>query len=297
MDEKTAAKARARKGVVVGAELGGHPGRTAARSSLRPVRPGAYVAETQPLDVPVLLAAVKLTAGDRLWVVMGAGALWLYGFRACPDQLVLGVPLGHKLAVVSEVTVRRVADAVLTGHRPRGGCRVVALEIAVIQVAAKRPAAEVRQLVEELVRGRHTTLARLRARCRKGLSGSARVRAVCDELAGGSMDADVRRLKAALEARGVEGLEPEVRFTNAAGASAYADLLHRPTVTVIEVDGFVEHTRRERFRADRRRDRWLRAQHGVLTLRVDVLEIREDLDALVDDLVWFLQPPSSSSAA
>ena len=111
------------------------------------------------------------------------------------------------------------------------------------------------------------------------------------------MDADVRRLKAALEQRGVDGLETEVRFTNRDGASAYADLFHRATLTAFEVDGLVEHSRRARFRADRRRDRWMHHEHHVSTLRIDVLEIREDLDALADELAeCVLAPPRRRTA-
>jgi hypothetical protein len=109
------------------------------------------------------------------------------------------------------------------------------------------------------------------------------------------MDADVRRLQRALESLGVTGLEPETQFTNAQGTTAYADLLHRPTMTVIEVDGMVAHLVRERFRADRRRDRWMRREHGATTLRVDVLEVREDVEALAAELAWFLLPQAASA--
>jgi hypothetical protein len=227
---------------------------------------------------------------------MGDAALWLHGVGPRPAQLVLGVPLGTKLSVRGDVRTRRVVRAVLDGKRVLNGVPVVAVEIAVIQVAAGSCDAEVRELVEQLVRERRTTLARLRAHCRRGLKGSARVRRICDELAGGSMDLDVRRLKAALEQRGVVGLETEVRFTSAAGASAYADLLHRPTMTVFEVDGLVEHTRRATFRSDRRRDRWMHREHAVTTLRIDVMEIREDLEALADELVWFVLPRQDGQA-
>ncbi|MDP9184024.1 MAG: hypothetical protein M3P04_14775, partial [Actinomycetota bacterium] len=255
---------------------------------------GAFVAKSQPVDTGVQLCAVRALVADlgrhKQWAVMGAAALWLHDAGQRPVELLLGVPLGHKLSVKGAVRTRRVVPAVLEGSRPLKGVPVVALEMAVIQVAATRSEKEIRELVESLERERRTTLARLRARGRRGLSGSARVRRVCDELAGGSMDADVRRLKAALETRGVTGLETEVRFTNTQGASAYADLLHREKMTVFEVDGLVEHTRRERFRADRRRDRWMRREHAASTLRIDVTEIREDLEALADELAWFVLP-------
>ena len=98
---------------------------------------------------------------------------------------------------------------------------------------------EVVALLEPLLRQRRTTIVRLRARCRRGLDGSAAVRRAVDELAGGSLEKAVRRLRMALEARGIAGLEPEVRFTNEAGASCYADLLHEASRKLVEVDGFL----------------------------------------------------------
>ena len=285
MDDETNQRAKRRRGLVAAAELSDSPRRAAARHNLIALHHGLFVAATQPLTLAVLLASVRETTRDRTVVVMGEGALWLYKAAEAPRVLSLGVPLGSSFSAPPPLQVRRVTSAVLDGRRTLDGCQVVALEMAVIQVAAQWPRPQVRELVEELVRSRRTTLARLRARCQRGIKGSARVRAACDDLAGGSMDADVRRLMAALEERGVYGLETEVRFTNQDGASAYADLFHRATLTAFEVDGLVTHSRRTRFRADRRRDRWMHREHGVVTLRIDVLEIREDLDSLADELV------------
>jgi hypothetical protein len=280
--------ARQRRGLVLNTDLGTHPGRAALRRRLESVQRGAYVAATQPIDLRLHLEALVHTIPHREWVVMSEGALWLYELADPPEQLFLGIALGHKLRVDPPLHVRRVAASVLEGSRPLAGCRAVSLEVAVIQAAETWTALRVRELVEDLVRSRRTTLTRLRARCRRGLAGSARVRGVCDELAGGSMEVDVRRLRQALEVLGVTDLEVEVHFEGARGRSAYADLLHRPTMTVIEVDGLVEHSRRARFRADRQRDRWMRRRHAVTTLRVDVLEIREDVAALAMELAWFL---------
>ncbi len=174
-------------------------------------------------------------------------------------------------------------------------CQVVALEIAVIQWAVGQPAPVVIAMVEKVVRERLTTIVRLRGRLRRGLAGSAAVRCAIDTLAGGSLELDVRRLRAALERRGVTGLEAEVHFTNAAGASAYADLFHKETATALEVDAALDHLERKRFRADRRRDRWMLKEHSTRTLRIDVTEIRSDLDAVADELVWFFDPKRSGA--
>jgi very-short-patch-repair endonuclease len=279
--------ARARGGVVLAEELGRRPRVTARAAGLREVHPGIYLAQTQPESVAVHLAALEAAWTHRQVVVLGLGAIWLHGYGEMPDSLVLGIPQTHELVTSPDLPVRRLSPAVLEGWRWRHGCRVVSLEIAVIQAAASQTHDETLRLCEELVRSRRTTLVRLRARCRRGLKGSGRVRAICDELAGGSMDRDVRALQRALAKRGVV-LEVEVRFTNDEGGTAYADLLHRPTMTVIEVDGLQSHTSREHFRRDRRRDRWMRRRHGITTLRVDVTEIRDDVEAVADELVELL---------
>jgi hypothetical protein len=153
------------------------------------------------------------------------------------------------------------------------------------------------ELLEPLLRERRTTIVRLRARCRRGLDGSAAVRRAIDELTGGSVDAAVRKLRKALEARGVTGLRAEVRFVSATGASCYGDLLHEASATLVEVDGFLTHTLRQRFRADRRRDRWMRRDHAVTTVRVDAAEVWEDVEALADELVLLLAAATHTTAA
>lgn len=94
MDKDVSERARLRQGVVLGEELGAHPGRSAGRHGLERVHAGAYVASTQPVDIAVLLEAVRCARTDREWVVMGEAALWLYDVGDQPDRLVLGVPLG-----------------------------------------------------------------------------------------------------------------------------------------------------------------------------------------------------------
>lgn len=273
-------QARRRGGVVRARDLGRNPGRTAARRGLEQVLPGAYVAATQPIDAQVLVTAVA-ARGLSTYAFAGSTALWLYGQGPAPAVVDVAVPHGTRAALGKHVSVRRVCGDVLTAARIVGGRRLVRIEMAVVQAAAGKPPHEVVELVAEVLRRRRTTVPRLRAACRRGVSGSAAVRAAVDELAGCSLDRSVRELRSALLRRGVTGLETEIRFVNAGGASCYADLLHRPTMTVIEMDGFTSHTALDRFRADRRRDRWLQAEHGVLTLRVHV---GEDVEQVADEV-------------
>ena len=296
MDDNTFALAKRRHGVVTADDLGSNAARKAKSRGLASVQPKTFLASTQPYGVQAQLASLQAAFPAGGWHVMGNAALWLYGVRPCPDRLEVGIPLFRRLAVRRPVRCRRVADSVLRRARLVRGVPVVALEVAIIQVCERRPLAEVVRLVEEVVRARRTTVARLRAACRHGFAGSALVRAACDELVGGSMDKAVRLLKLALERRGVTGLEVEMRYENGAGGSAYGDLVHAETHTVIELDGFLTHGLRERFRADRRRDRWLLGQYRTRTLRFDMQEVFEDVEAVADELVGFLLPGAGAAA-
>lgn len=291
-----AAAARRRKGVVRRDDLGTHPGREARARGLVPLQRETYIAATQPLGV--LEALEGLREGPRSdFVVMGALALWLHVGGAVPPVGLVGVRHSQRLAVRPPLLRRRASDAVLRGRRVLRGFPVVALEVAVIQVAATLPPTDLLAVVEPLVRSRTTTLFRLRARCRRGLAGSAAVRRVCDELAGTSLEVAVRQLREGLEARGVTGLEVEVQFVSASGAIAYADLRLARRRISIEVDGFLDHAERNRFRTDRRRDRWLLKDHQETVLRVAADEVRDDLDALADELAAMLRDPPEQSAA
>jgi hypothetical protein len=125
---------------------------------------------------------------------------------------------------------------------------------------------------------------------RAALGQHVRVRRVCDDVLAGARVSGGKRV-VRLE---VAVVQAEVRLANADGASCYADLLHRPTMTVVEMDGFVSHASLERFRADRRRDRWMQAEHGVLTLRVHV---GEDLEQVADEVCRVLLRRASEPAA
>lgn len=282
-------RARRAQGVVVARDLGARPGRVAAAAGLEVVQPRVYLAGTQPVNGPVLVESVRQSVRTR-FAFLGRAALWLHGAgpAPAPQQVVVGVPHSSRLRLEPPVRVSRVSSDVLSRTRIRDSCPVVDLEMAVVHSCAGLPVAAAAQLLEPLLRERRTTVVRLRERCRRGLSGSAAVRRACDELVGGSLDVAVRALKRALERRGVQGLECEVRFTSAAGASCYGDLWCAAAAALLEVDGFLTHAVRRRFRADRRRDRWMAGEHDVLTLRVDVDEVFGDLDALADELAPLL---------
>lgn len=281
-------KARARHGLVRSADLGDHPARAAARRRLVLVQPRIYVAETQPITAAEQVEAITLSVqGD--YALLGSTALWLYGLAEPPDVVVAGVRHGTRYRGRPPARIRRVSSAVMQGRRTlTAGC-VVALEVAVVQAAAGTPPPDVMALVERVLRDRRTTVPRLRSRLRRGLSGSAAVRSAVDDLAGTSLDGAVRRLRSALAQRGIHGLLSEVRFSSASGATAYGDLVDEASCTVVEVDGYLSHVERARFRADRRRDRWMHAEHGIFTVRVDAAETRDDLDGVADEVAALLR--------
>lgn len=289
MDERTSQRGRAQHGVLSAAALGTRPARAAAAGGLELVQPRVYVARTQPVSTEVLLEAVAQSVRTR-YALLGRGALWLHGAGPvpAPEQLVVGVPHATRLRLEPPVRVSRVTEDVLAHVRQRHGRPVVDLDTAALQSCERTPVSAAAALLEPLLRERRTTVVRLRARCRRGLGGSAVVRLVVDQLVGGSLDVAVRRLAQALERRGVPGLQSEVRFVSKDGASGYADLWCPQARALVEVDGFLTHALRERFRADRRRDRWALRDHDLSTVRVDAAEVFEDLVALADEVADLL---------
>jgi hypothetical protein len=284
MDEQAKRRAHRNGGLVTITDLGTHPGRQAGRVGLVVVQPRVLIAQTQPVGPTELLLAVR-TSIESDYAFLGDTALWIYGISQPPDAVEVGVAHATRFRARAPVLVRRVAPSVLRGTRTLAGSSVVAVEVAVLQACAARQPGEVRALLERVLRDRRTTMPRLRGRCRRGLAGSAAVRRALDELAGLSLDGAVRRLRTALENRGIDGLRIEVRFASDDGESAYVDLLDEQSSTAVEVDGYVSHTERERFRADRRRDRWMHGQRGIVTLRVDAAEtVAPELEALADEL-------------
>jgi very-short-patch-repair endonuclease len=80
-----------------------------------------------------------------------------------------------------------------------------------------------------------------------------------------------------------------VPLRSSTGATAYIDLLHRASSNAVEVDGWATHSRRHRFMADRRRDRWVRREHGITTTRVAADEVAQRLGGVVAELLPLLR--------
>lgn len=287
MDPLLRATALDRHGLLLAQETRGLT--AGERRALVVVQPRVLVAATQPLDLATCVAAAEQSAQDL--VLAGLTALWAYGVVPAAGQRVVdvAVPDTRQVVLLPPVRVRRLARSLLTGVRSAGGHRVVALEVAVVQAAEDLSPPELLGLVEEVLRQRRTTLTRLYARCRRGVAGSAALRRLLDELTDGAVDRGPRLLRRALEACGVSGLESEVPLRSASGATAYVDLLHRRSGHALEVDGWLTHSRRERFLADRRRDRWLRSEHGLTTIRIAAEEVERRCDDVVTELLPLLR--------
>ena len=283
MDAATIARAIHRHGVVDLTALGTDPTRAAARAGLVIVQRGAAVAATQPIGPLQQMYAVPLAVPEP-FALLSAAALWAHGQGPEPDIVEVGVELTRGLTLNGPVLARRLAPATLRQIVVRRGLPVVPLEMAAVQRSRRLTDAEAVTLVERLLRGRATTPDRLRAACRRGLEGSRAVRAALVAVDGGDLELQKRRLRAALVAAGVLGLRSEAHLVSAAGVSCYLDLLHEPSRKALELDGGYHDLPGQR-RVDRRRDRWVRREHGIEVIRVADEEVRRELPAIVDELL------------
>lgn len=254
------------------------------RRGLVVVQPGVVAAATQPLPAAALVHAVSLST-EPPYAFLGATALWLHGVLPAPDVVEVGVPSARGLTVHSPVVGRRVASGLLDRAVVRGGRPLVRLEVALVQAAAQLVRADLLRVVEETLRSRRTTAARLLAECRRGVAGSSALRHVLAELADGDLELQQRRLRKALQAAGVTGLEVEVALSSRHGATCWLDLLHRPTMRAFETDGAASHGTALQQLTDRRRDRWVLLEHGISTTRVTAGEVRTRLPSLVLELL------------
>ncbi len=278
-----------RGGVVDLADLGSNSRRAARRHGLVLVQPRVGLAATQPVG-PVELMYAAAASVPEPCALLSTAALWAHGRGPLPEIVEIGVVETRGLTVLPPVVPRRLAAATLADIVVRRGLPVVPLEMAVVQAAAQRSDAQVLALVETLLRARGTTPDRLRSACRRGLAGSRRVRGALVVLDGGDLELQKRRLRAALTAAGVVGLRSEVRLISRTGASCYLDLLHEASRKALELDGGYHELAAQR-RVDRRRDRWIRRDHDIEVIRVADVEVRTDVDAVVQELLPQLRAP------
>lgn len=278
-----------RGGLILPGELGGLS--AGERRGLVPVQPRVFVAQTQPVDTPTLVAAVDLSTEGHAFA--GVTALWIYGALKPRPGVDVAVPDTRQLVLLPPARVRRLAPSLLAGRRSMGDHPVVSLETAVVQGAELLSAADLLAVLEHVLRHRLTTHDRLLRACRRGVKGSTALRSALRVVADGDLEHLKRELRRALEAAGVVGLESEVPVRSSSGAIAYLDLVHRASGNAFEVDGWATHSERGRFVADRRRDRWVRREHGITTTRIAADEARRSMPDVVDELLPLVLPASA----
>lgn len=287
MTEDLSTRARDRGGIVLAGELGSRPARTARRRGLVQVQPGAYAAATQRVGAAEHVRALQHTL-DGEWAFLSDVGLWLQGAPVEPERVEVGVPFDRLLRLRDPARCRRVSEGVLAGLRMRDGSPVVRLEVAAVQWCVDRSPADAVRLVEDLLRQRLTTGSRLRDACTRGLEGSELMRRALSETGGKATELRQRRLVRALRERGVQGLRTEYRLESSTSAVAYLDVLHLASRRALEVDGAATHGTAEQQLVDRRRDRWVLAEHGIETVRIAVREIDADLAAVVEEVMPML---------
>lgn len=281
-------RALARAGVVDLSGVAEHPARAARRRGLVLVQGRAAVAETQPIGWLQHVHAAALVVPEP-FAFLSDVALWAHGGGPEPQRLEVGVVNTRGLSLLPPLVARRVAPATIATIVVRRDLPVVPLEMAVVQHCAHLTDAACLALLERMLRSRRTSPSRQRDACRRGLAGSARVRAGLRVLGGGDLELQKRRLRRALTDAGVSGLRSEVRLVSSAGGSCYLDLLHDPSRKALELDGGY-HDLPEQRKVDRHRDRWVQREHGIEVLRIADEEVRRDLPAVVAELVPQLLP-------
>jgi hypothetical protein len=286
MLHRDVAEALARQGLVDLAGVGDHPTRVARRNGLTLVQRGAAVAATQPVG-PLQLMHASVLAVPPPRALLSAAALWAHGAGPLPAVVEVGVPDTRGLSLRPPVVGRRLAPDTLARIVVRRGLPVVPIELAVLQCCAHLHAPAALALIERLLRRRATTPRRLRDACRRGLAGSAAVRTALRILDGGDLELQKRRLRAGLEATGLQ-LRSEVHLVSRAGGSCYLDLLHEPSRTALEVDGGYHDLAAQRA-VDRRRDRWVAREHDISVVRVADEEVRRGLAGVVAELLPHLR--------
>lgn len=283
------ARAHARHGLLLRREVDDL--RSARRQGLVLVQPRIFAAQTQPLDAAAVVEAVQLSVTGEHWFA-GRTALWLYGAGPAPTTIDVGVRDTRQLVLAAPVRVRRLAPSLLRSTRVLDDRPLVGLETAVVQSAGSAEV-DVLVVVEDVLRRRLTTHERLLFSCRRGVAGSATLRTALEVVSDGDLELLKRRLRAALVAAGVSGLRSEVPLRSSTGALAYLDLLDEASANAVELDGWQTHSLRSRFVADRRRDRWVRREDGIVTTRVAADEVRADLPAVVDELLPLFAVPAA----
>lgn len=269
----------------------------------RRTRSGEWVELGQGVLAP---AALPTHTGDicrELTRLALAGRRWAWSHTTAADLLgLLGpgmtrLPAVHVVVATSPlpslpgVEVHLTAPAALAQRRPLEGGYVLAVPDVVLGCAELLDRDDVVTVVERALRLRRTTVPVLRAACRRGRHGSARLRDVLDELTADGVDRWARVLRRALTARGVAST-PQLWLRDTRGRAHPADLGIDGTCWVAEVDDVETHGSPEAQARDRELDRWAWRELGIRVFRTTPRELRVGAGQVADDLVAVVRRPN-----
>lgn len=248
--------------------------------------------------------------GDRLETLRGALA-------ALPGSVVSheSAAMLHNIAGFSHgrcsVTVPRSAthrfpgvivhrtDDLLTGHVGRlSGCSVTNLERTVFDLASRVGALALAQIVDDLVIGGRTSIARLETVLldvgRRGRVGTSVMRELVESRQVGT-DPDATPLErlglAALSVEGISGYETQ--YSPAFAPTWRFDVAFPERRLAIEWDSRRWHTRVDDFDRDRQRDR-VAATNGWVVIRFTMEDVKDRPDEVAEQVVKALAARSAA---
>ncbi|WP_020575957.1 type IV toxin-antitoxin system AbiEi family antitoxin domain-containing protein [Actinopolymorpha alba] len=247
--------------------------------------PGIFLAATQPSTTASECQAALLAVGGDC-ALAGASAAWVWTLPGSErvDYPELVVPGNRRFTHLAYVRVRRVA---VTAFRSvvRRGWPVTPLEVTVRDLAAHLTRRDLRALVQHLVLEQRTTLERLSGVLGRGLSGSAALRQILEEVDPAFQSVWERRLHDALVRRGLRP-RPQLSLVAPSGRRCYLDLGFPEVRLGVEIDGFLTHMRR--FAIGRRRANAVTLELGWELAQYAVEDLAERLDEVADEIVAYV---------
>jgi hypothetical protein len=293
VDSRLVEVARRQHGLLTFSQILAAGHRTALRSRMAS---GEWVEEQPRVIRPAVLVptfAARITAVRLAVNAHGAAAPWCFSHRTAahlhglrvpePDDLELLLPSSKKRLELHDTAIHRSDRPLRVMWRQHDPVPFVPLTV--VQCAAVLPRDDLLTVVERAVRSERTDLDRLRGACARGLQGSRALKDVIAELSAEGIDRWMRRLVRLVVPAGLPRPRLEVPVYDGRRIRAYLDGYWDDVSLAVEVDDWETHGARDAQERDRRRDRWLLARYGIVTMRVTPREIRDRPEAVVADLI------------
>jgi hypothetical protein len=260
------------------------------------LRSGEWVRE-QPLVVrPALWEptfTARITAVRLAVAAAGQATGWCFSHTTGARLLNLKVPASDELHVLLPVSRRGLALRDVHRHFTYKPFRVITvvddpapfLGPLLLQCATVLTRSDLLTLVEDLLRQERITLDYLRSFCGRGVSGSAAIRSVHEELRLEGTDKWMRRLVPLLVSAGLPKPALEVPIRDGSRLKFVLDGLWEDAGLALEIDDWATHGSRGASERDNQRDRWLFEHRDLVTFRTTPREIRDDPNKVVSDAV------------